>query len=61
MQIYTVNGDWGGTVFISFSHLLPKAICGVPVACRNIITALMHVLKCSSSSNFTSSALQDCN
>lgn len=39
---------WEGPSFISFLHLLPRAICRALTGCRNIITALMHTLKLSS-------------
>lgn len=50
-----VTGE--GPSFISVSHLLPRAICGALMGCRNIITALMHALKLSSF-DLTSSVFQ---
>lgn len=52
------TSDRGGSSFITFSHPLPRAACRALMACRNIITALMHTLKLSSY-DLISSVFQD--
>lgn len=51
-----VTGE--GRRFITFSHLLPGAMCRALMGCRNIITALMHMLTLSSF-DLLSSVFQD--